>query len=747
MVPPLPPIPRNRFLAFGLALFPLTACSEEVESPELPAERAVSAPGSARSSVPLPALAARFELPVTGKPEGVLALDLDGDGRDELLALSLNPGVLSLFTHLPGGWDLSSARLEIPVGDYALGPVRAGRAEGRERIAVVSRADRELLIIDPLAAEGTRLVTRHALEAAPRAIHSGDLGADGSIEVVVVDAAGSILICSADGALRRVETDSKLASCVHVFGDGEGLVVGDQGSRTLTFHHRSESGELALEGELLLDGMPRAFAELDLDHDGDPELLVAGGDRSAWVLGAGAAGGARGWSKEEQPIELEQEAIPLAATTGDFSAKGTEEVVVLCHLELRYLVLGGLDRQGGGGFSEYAGQSPWDIDSGDFNGDGRADLVIANRDASRIGLYYGAPAGGFREAERLATGRAPHSVTAADFDGDGDVDLAVINALEDSLVFLFREAAGWKMSSPRGAGPGANHVRSFRFSDKTPTMVVWTSSDARGSRVCLAPAEAASFESAATFEVGSSAADLLLTNLDSGGLTDAYVADFDGSALRRLPLPPPTGSNPVPAIESLELPGGPTALARILLEGEAHLAVTYSGDGGVAGVVLVRAGEGGALEIVDQLELARSPSSIAAADVDGDGASDLVILHKPSGGDSRGRVQVWLRRTGAERWAPLPLVVTGQRPFRLAAGDLNGDGRADVVVSAQNSHHVNLWLAASGDRPGLRRQADLGVGMGSLDLSIVDLDGDGAKEIVVANAFSHDVSIVGTASE
>ena len=64
-------------------------------------------------------------------------------------------------------------------------------------------------------------------------------------------------------------------------------------------------------------------------------------------------------------------------------------------------------------------------------------------------------------------------------------------------------------------------------------------------------------------------------------------------------------------------------------------------------------------------------AQLLTADVDGDGASDLVILSRPSGGDSRGRVQVWLRRTGADRWAPLPAVATGQRPYRLAADDLN----------------------------------------------------------------------------
>ena len=80
------------------------------------------------------------------------------------------------------------------------------------------------------------------------------------------------------------------------------------------------------------------------------------------------------------------------------------------------------------------------------------------------------------------------------------------------------------------------------------------------------------------------------------------------------------------------------------------------------------------------------------------------------------------------------------RPYAVALGDLDGDGRADVAVGAQNSHHVNVWRGLPGAL--LERLPDLGSGRGPLDVRIADLDGDGRGEIVVANNFSNDVGVL-----
>ncbi len=93
---------------------------------------------------------------------------------------------------------------------------------------------------------------------------------------------------------------------------------------------------------------------------------------------------------------------------------------------------------------------------------------------------------------------------------------------------------------------------------------------------------------------------------------------------------------------------------------------------------------------------------------------------------------------------------TGARPYALRMADLDGDAIQDIVVTAQNSHHVNVWLnggpppAPENARTPIHfaRIADFGVGTGPLDVQLADMDGDGQVEIVVANAFSNDISVV-----
>ena len=67
--------------------------------------------------------------------------------------------------------------------------------------------------------------------------------------------------------------------------------------------------------------------------------------------------------------------------------------------------------------------------------------------------------------------------------------------------------------------------------------------------------------------------------------------------------------------------------------------------------------------------------------------------------------------------------------------------RAELFVAAQNSHQVNLWTPVLEGGFALRRLADLGAGLGPLDVHLCDLDGDGRLDLVTANNFSHDLSV------
>ena len=83
---------------------------------------------------------------------------------------------------------------------------------------------------------------------------------------------------------------------------------------------------------------------------------------------------------------------------------------------------------------------------------------------------------------------------------------------------------------------------------------------------------------------------------------------------------------------------------------------------------------------------------------------------------------------------------TGLAPAAIDAGDVDGDGRAELFCAAQNSHNVNVWTAHDDGRV-LRRLSDLGAGLGPLDVHLVDLDGDGRLDLLTANNFSGDLSV------
>ncbi|HWO24506.1 MAG TPA: FG-GAP-like repeat-containing protein [Kofleriaceae bacterium] len=137
--------------------------------------------------------------------------------------------------------------------------------------------------------------------------------------------------------------------------------------------------------------------------------------------------------------------------------------------------------------------------------------------------------------------------------------------------------------------------------------------------------------------------------------------------------------------------------------------------------------------------------NVQVADVDGDGRQDVVALGRigATPWEAKARVAVLalsgqtLEVRAQEEW----LTGTYTHGFGLAVGDLDGDGRAEIVTggfqgdAAREVGFVRVWSLAGG-KLALRAEHVLdgqgATGMRVNDLAIGDVDGDGRPEIVAA---------------
>jgi hypothetical protein len=100
---------------------------------------------------------------------------------------------------------------------------------------------------------------------------------------------------------------------------------------------------------------------------------------------------------------------------------------------------------------------PNSIASGDFNGDGKADLAVADQCVAMVSVLLGNGDGTFRAHVDYAAGATPNSITVLDVDGDGKIDVVVANQGDNNVAVLL------------GKGDGTLSSASTFATDKAPS--------------------------------------------------------------------------------------------------------------------------------------------------------------------------------------------------------------------------------------------------------------------------------------
>jgi hypothetical protein len=132
-----------------------------------------------------------------------------------------------------------------------------------------------------------------------------------------------------------------------------------------------------------------------------------------------------------------------------------------------------------------------------------------------------------------------------------------------------------------------------------------------------------------------------------------------------------------------------------------------------------------------------SMDDVVAADIDGDGITDLAAIGAPNYYSS-GTLHVWLNQStsGTLAFGAEATFATAVSPTRLAEVDADDDGRVDLAVlgGASLSMFVNA-TSAGATIAAFQARIDRATAPNPLSMFLLDLDGDGRKEIGVFHQY------------
>jgi hypothetical protein len=602
----------------------------------------------------------------TSAAAAMIAADVDGDGKLDLAIADTG----NLVAVLLGNGD---ATFQVPVTS-AVGQFPAGIAagdfngDGRLDLAITdggssqSQHGNTVAILLGTGNGQFRAASFIPVAAGPIGIAVADLNHDSKLDITVTNSATdqvSVLLGKGDGSFQTPATFTVVSGVNPNGGYSPNFVVAD-----------------------------------DFNGDGNPDLVVSSRNTSTATILLGDGKGSLG-----KPVNFLVGTTPLQVLSGDYNHDGKRDFVTLNSLAATVSVYLG---KGNGSFQvERTFGAPTRADQiilADFNEDGIPDIATANPgidsfNGNTASVLINQRGGGVAKNTSITVGTNPLSLAAGDLNRDGHLDLVVANSGTPnsfgtgtlSIVLgngdgSFQTPHAFKIIQPPGNfARNPNFVAMADFNGDGDLDVVACTDDALGASFLPGDGQG-SFRNPTLISLEDMCQQVLTADLNHDGKADLLIR------LPQTPFGQPT------VFEALGHGDGTFTTPKSLPSTEQIFGATIAdlNNDGIPDVVL---SEPGALEsllgdgrgnfthqgffaVPTRATLFHPGWIPSVADFDGDGAMDIAIA------DEFGQVTYILPGNGDGTLGPfIPYAGGGSENAALVAGDLNGDGKADLVLS------------------------------------------------------------------
>ncbi|WP_161499174.1 DNA/RNA non-specific endonuclease [Flavipsychrobacter stenotrophus] len=377
----------------------------------------------------------------------------------------------------------------------------------------------------------------------------------------------------------------------------------------------------------------------------------------------------------------------------------------------------------------------------------------------------------FNPALIITAGGTPYSGAIGDLNGDNKPDLVVNNSGTVSgsggpSISVFKN-----IMTGTGVISGSSFSLTSSFTGiigtNTPNNVKLADIDGNGQLDIIVPLPDAAYILVylnTTSGIGSNPTFAAPVSIAAGQFTSvAAIRDFDGDGKPDIALSAFLGSSTINILPNTSTVGSASFGSTIyILAGATPSSVCIADldHDGLPDVACVNSGYSGGTYSGTTISIAKNtstygsitfgtsvsltagsgPLDIAAGDIDNDGKNDLVVTNSNSGNIS---VFINTSTPGTLTAGSFASAVnissgsgSGSTPTGIALADMNGDSKLDVVVSNNNDNTVSVFrnlVTGSTVTLSLATPQNIATGQKPVTVTIGDLDGDGYPDIVTGN--------------